>query len=245
MKGQDTHQLDDTSQVDDEQQWIEKNPVGHRSTLYDVAEYQRSRAATELPFQENWKSPVSGEAYFAFEQLLGSNPDENATQRFLEQRGVFLMRVLSGNNSRRVIPKPRLGSEFVPDFLMVDEDSMGLHWYGVELESPRAKFERQDGLQTAALTHAIAQIRDWRMWIRNNQTYARAKKEQGGLGLPGINDRMIGLILIGRRTKYSERFNEMRQDMRHNEHIHIHSYDWLLGKARSDRDGAPPYRLTD
>ena len=244
MEKNTNEQDENTSQIEDEQKWIEKDSIGHSSTPYRVAEYHRSRADIELPFQEDWKRPITVDAYSAFEQLLCSNPNENAVQSFLEQHGVFLLRALSGNNSRRVFPKPRLGEKYVPDFLLVDEDSMGMHWCGVELESPRVKAERKDGGQRAELTHAIAQIRDWRAWIRNYQSYARAPKDQGGLGLVGIDDRMAGLILIGRRPEYSERFNDMRKDMIRNERIHIHSYDWLLDKARNDRDEAPPSRLT-
>ena len=245
MKGQNaTKPGNNIPQIEDEQERIEKNSIGHSPTFYRVAEYHRSRADIELPFQEDWKRPITADACSAFEQLLHSNPNENAVQSFLEQHSVFLLRAISGNNSRRVFPKPRLGERYVPDFLLVDEDSMGMHWCGVELESPRVKAERKDGGQRAELTHAIAQIRDWRGWIRNNQPYARAPKDQGGLGLVGIDDRMAGLILIGRRPEYSERFNDMRKDMIRNERIHIHSYDWLLDKARNDRDGASPSRLT-
>ena len=155
-------------------------------------------------------------------------------QKFLKENGIFLLRAMKTNNSRRVIAKPRLGSEYVPDFLMVYEDSMGFHWYGVELESPRKRAARRDGKQTADLTQAVAQIRDWRRWISDNKDYARRSCDQDGLGLIGIDHRMEGLILIGRRTEYSERFNDMRREMLSNDHIEIHSYDWLLDIAKRD-----------
>ena len=104
---------------------------------------------------------------------------------------------------------------------------MGLQWFAVELELPRIKAHRKDGLQSCWLTHAIGQIRDWRSWFMNNLDYARRSHENNGLGLIGIDNRVTGLILIGRRTEYPERFNEFRRQMNDQERIRIHSYDRL------------------
>ena len=239
MNGNAPSEENATGQVFEDEQKLIEEQESREAFPYRVAEYQRNRALEELPHQEGWNRSISADDYSALEQLLASNPDEAAMQKFLENRGVFLMRMFSGNNSRRVTSKPPLGSQFVPDFLMVDEDSMGMHWYGVELESPRAKAERKDGLQTAALTHAIGQIRDWRRWIGGNLAYARQSKAQNGLGLIGIDAQLYGLILIGRRSEYSEKFNDMRMQMLRNERIRIHSYDWLLDRVRNDKDGGP------
>ena len=195
-------------------------------------EYQKERESRELnQYFVRWDQ-ITTEDVIALEEVLVSNPDESAMQRFLENNQKFLIQALGGGHGRYQIAKPQLGSEFVPDFLLAEMDSIGMHWSAVELESPRISGHRRDGLQTSKLTHAIGQIRDWKGWIRNNIDYARRPSEQNGLGLIGIDDRVPGLILIGRRDEYPERFNEFRRQMLDREGIAIHSYDWLADVAR-------------
>ena len=62
----------------------------------------------------------------------------------------------------------------------------------------------------------------------HNLDYARRPTDQDGLGLVGIDSRVPGLIIIGRRDPYPERFNEFRKQMIDRERIVIHSYDWLV-----------------
>lgn len=107
----------------------------------------------------------------------------------------------------------------------------------VELESPRSKEHQVDGNPAKALNHALGQVRDWRQWLRSNLDYARRPKKQDGLGLVGIDDRVPGIILIGRRHDYPERFNNFRRTMKDRENILIHSYDWLVDVVRSNRSG--------
>lgn len=71
----------------------------------------------------------------------------------------------------------------------------------------------------------------------NNLDYARRPREQDGLGLVGIDSRVPGLILIGRRHAFPDRFNEFRKQIGDRERIVIHSYDWLIDVARSKRSG--------
>ena len=194
--------------------------------------YQKERENRELAQHFVRWDRITEEDIFALEETLNSNPHEQAMHRFLEDNRKFLIQALSGGHGRYQISKPQLGSEFVPDFLVAEMDSIGIHWTAVELESPRVRGHRNDGLQSSKLTHAIGQIRDWRAWIRNNIDYARRPPEQNGLGLIGIDDRAPGLVLIGRRDEFPERYNEFRRQMQDREGIAIHSFDWLVDVAR-------------
>ena len=62
----------------------------------------------------------------------------------------------------------------------------------------------------------------------NNINYARRPKRDEGLGLVGIDPRISGLIIIGRRVHYTGRYNEFRRQMIDRERIAIHSYDWSI-----------------
>ena len=151
--------------------------------------------------------------------------------RFLEDNPELLNQVLRGGHGRYQISKQRLGSELIPDFMIADVSSIGIEWHAVELESPRAKVHRKDGRPRSSVHHAIEQIRDWRNWLMNNLDYARRSVDQDGLGLIGIDHRVHGLVIMGRRSDFPERYNQFRRNMIDRERIGIHSYDWLVELA--------------
>ena len=198
--------------------------------VHKRARYQNERASKELQQYSVSCDSITSEEVNSLTAMLEPNPDEAIVQRFLEDNPKFLVQALVGGHFGYLIPKPRLGCKFVPDFLIAEENSMGLQWFAVDLKSPRNQAHRKNGQQTHSLTRAIDIIYKWRTWFRNNLDYARRPREQDGLGLIGIDDRVTGLILIGRRTEteYPERFNERRRQMNVEQRIKVHSYDWLV-----------------
>ena len=224
----------------DFERWGAENgePPGFFDELVDAQvraeriRFQVERANADL--QDHaipWEQPDPDDIS-EFRKLLETDPDEPPVHRFLQERCKSLVSVIGGGTFRCQISKQRLGAELVPDFLIASQDSMGIHWLAVELESPRKTPYRQDGHPNRYLNHAIDQIRDWRRWLRNNLDYARRAKAQSGLGLVGIDERVPGLVLIGRRPsdnqEYPHTYNESRRDFMHGERIAIHSYDWLI-----------------
>ena len=199
--------------------------------------YQRTRVTSELEDSSVLWDRISVQDCESFLELLNGEPNEGQVHRFLEDNSQFLVQALGAGHGRYQLSKPRLGAELIPDFLIAEMSSIGIEWYLVELESPVCPVERRDGLATQELNHAIGQVRDWRAWLRNNLDYARRPKDQSGLGLVGIDSRESGLIIIGRRHAYSSRYNEFRREMIDRERIVIHSYDWLIDVARSNRSG--------
>ena len=177
---------------------------------------------------------ISPEEAEALREVLDNNPKELEMQKFLEENPKFLVQAMGGGHGRYQFPQKKLGSEYIPDFLIAEMSSIGVEWHAVEIESPRVKAHRKDRLQTSELTHAIGQINDWRTWLRDNLDYARRPRSQNGLGLIGIDDRVPGLILIGRRAEFPEKFNQFRRNLRDRVQILVHSYDWLLDVARSN-----------
>jgi hypothetical protein len=163
----------------------------------------------------------------AFRSTLSRAEREEDIQRFLSKNPMLLARQLRGGHGRWVIPKLRLGSQHVTDFLLGEKSSVGYEWHAVELESPRAKMFTIGGDPTQALTHAIRQIQDWRAWLQKNQNYAARSKSESGLGLTDIVSTLPGLILIGRREDIPEHTRELRQQMNHDLNIRIHSYDYF------------------
>lgn len=210
----------------------------------ESAKFQKNRARDDLAdFSVRWDRIISEEAA-ELHNVVDSSEDERPVQDFLRDNPKFLVQALAGGHGRYQIAKPRFGSEYVPDFVVAEAHSFGLDWYLVEIESPRAvPFRGSDGLPSHAVHHAIGQIRDWREWLAGNRDYARKPLREKGLGLVGIEARSPGLILIGRRAKFPERFNEFRRAARAESGIVIHSYDWLLDLADKNRSGGLRFEL--
>ena len=202
-----------------------------------VARYQKGRARDEMDGGLTMWDRVAPDACNAFERLLEEVPTEAAAQQFLKEHPEFLVQTLGGGHGRFQMSQVRMGSEYVADFLVAEEHSLGIEWYLVELESPTLTMARADGEFRAELNHAINQIRDWRAWLGHNVDYARRPEASGGLGLIGIDSRAKGLVVAGRRQKFPPRYDEFRRQIANGEHIVIHSYDWLLETGRLNLSG--------
>lgn len=130
-----------------------------------------------------------------FQQILNDSVDEGPIQTFLAEHASFLIRLLPPGAKVLVYDRPKLGSEYIPDFLISVTNSQGSQWTCIELESPTRKPLTKVGQMSAKLAHGIAQINDWRDWLRDNIAYAR-----GELDLKGISGDLAACIIIGRRA---------------------------------------------
>jgi hypothetical protein len=108
----------------------------------------------------------------AFKTTLDAAPNEAAMQTFLEENPEVLVQPIGGGYDRWVVPKARLGAEHETDFLVAERDATRYVWYAVELERPQARLFTAKGDPSAALTHAIRQVNDWRTWLSYNRGYA-------------------------------------------------------------------------
>lgn len=198
----------------------------------------REDAIADDPLREFfvWWDDISEEHVKAFGSCLETATIEHDVQSFLQSNPMLLVQHLGGGHGRWVIPKQRLGSEHVTDFVIGGSHSFGFEWEAVELENPHARMFTKGGDPSAELTHAIRQIQDWRAWLQRNQNYAARPKTENGLGLTDITANIPGLILIGRREDVATSTNERRRQMVSDLKIKIHSYDFLLegGQGRVD-----------
>jgi hypothetical protein len=174
----------------------------------------------------------------AFESALDEARDEYDMQRFLEANPRILIQHLVGGRSAWIIPKKRLGAEHETDFMIAQKASGGLVWYAVELERPQARIFNKNGDPSAALTHALRQINDWRDWLSQNRDYAARPRERSGLGLISIDPELEGLIVIGRDAELDQCATASRRRRLERTHrIKIETYDWLLSQASERLDG--------
>lgn len=168
------------------------------------------------------------EAVRALEELLESGePREEPFQALVTRCPALLSASVVGGWKTFVIPKQRLGAEYVPDFLVLGISSIGPQWVLVELEAPRHKIRNKDGGISGPTRQGVKQIRDWREWLTTHVAYA-----QSGLHLYGLTSHASGLVIIGRDDPTVER-DQSRAQSAEEARIVIHSWDWLLRQARN------------
>ena len=171
-----------------------------------------------------------GAAVAELESLIQSRASEAALQRHLELHPYILSQQFS--HCHHVFPKVRLGSQYETDFLCLDIPSSGHEWRGVELEIAHKQVVTRAGRKSALLEHSLQQIRDWRHWTMSNLAYARAPKENNGLGLKDIHPRFDGYVVIGRRSDANAAYNAIRNQVRIDEGIEIRSWDGIVERAK-------------
>ncbi len=168
----------------------------------------------------------------AYKAALDTARDEGDMQRFLEAHPRLLIQQLTAGRRSWVIPKKRLGSEHETDFVIAQQASDGLIWYAVELERPQAKMFNKNGDPSAALTHALRQVNDWRDWLSRNLDYASRPRDRSGLNLIDIDPELEGMIIIGRDADLDRRATApRRQRLERANRVKIETYDWLLAQA--------------
>ena len=190
--------------------------------------YEKLRACDPLKdFFSRWDD-VQPSDIETLRHVLNTATREEDIQQFLQKNPSLLIQHLGGGHGRWIIPKQRLGSQHVTDFMIADCDSIGFHWTAVELESPLATMFTKAGNPSATLNHAIRQIRGWRIWLSHNQNYAARPRSDDGLGLTDIDAEVPGLILMGRRATESAGTRHMRRQISRESKIEIHTFDFLL-----------------
>ena len=132
---------------------------------------------------------ITEELITRFKGLLDQENAEEIYQTFLAEHPVFLDPLAS-----EIIPKHRLGSEFITDFVIRRLDNK---YVVVEIEKPQdAVFTAGDDF-SAKFTHALGQVLDFQQWIDSHGEYARSL-------LPEISSPR-GVVIIGTAANFSER----------------------------------------
>jgi hypothetical protein len=181
------------------------------------------------------RTPITQQKILELTDCIKTANKEEDIQKHLAKNPKFLTRILLGNHGSWCITKPKFGCQRVPDFLVAELDSLGFRWYGIELENTKKVMYTQRGIQSAALTEAINQIDDWRIWLKNNIEYAQKPIEKDGLGLIDIDCNLPCFIFIGRRRDQVKGTKQKRRQILNDKNIDVHHYDWLIERARPPR----------
>jgi hypothetical protein len=152
-----------------------------------------------------------------FNSLLDSAQREEELQQFLNDNPILI-----APNAVTIIPKVRLGSEHVTDFVITTYDE---NYVLIEIEKSTKKLYNKNGDPSADLTHAIKQAEDWRRWVQENISYARQT-------LPNIIDPNCWVILGRRKDLTHQDASALKRKNLDNQHIIIYTYDDLLNNLK-------------
>lgn len=154
-----------------------------------------------------------------FENLIDAQVREEEYQQFLSAHPVFLD-PLAGT----MIPKQKLGSEFVTDFVLRRLDD---EYRAVEIEKPQDSIFSKASDFSSEFFHAIGQVIDFQSWLSKNIAYAREL-------MPGIKNPTRGVVIIGLRKNLSERESHKLYTYSHgHDLVDVLTYDDLLDRARN------------
>lgn len=178
---------------------------------YEMAHMRGTEATRRMqPWPERYvsqRAPSQGNID-TFAVTLRTASDEKPIQTLLETTPSLLRCLTVNTRDFWCFPRPSFGGELVPDFILANRVSYGYEWVLVELESPTQRPLIGTGLPSRSLRKAMGQVRDWRIWLRENIAYAQVH-----LGFLGITADCPAWIAIGRRTmiqpKHALKYREL------------------------------------
>lgn len=153
-----------------------------------------------------------------FETLLAAGATrEEELQVFIRDNPFIL------HPSAELIPKQKLGEDFVTDFVVATPLEQGTVFYLVEIERANHPVLIKDGALSGPANHAVKQTLDWEIWLQNHQAYLRGK-------LPGLESPDF-IIVIGRSNGMSEMEKSyLRAYNRRYKNTKLLTYDDLLAQ---------------
>ena len=224
--------ISEEKHLDESEAVYEGKYQNYLASAEDVKRLARAEKALGTALSKYCVAPhqsVSEEKIKGFARIIRQASDERVIQRFLSSNPFFLTRKIHPAYHDQVcISKPKLGCQYEPDFLIAGQDSGGLWWYGVELESPKAAMFTRGGENTQKLSHAVRQIENWRGWLQTNISYARDT-----MGYTDIDSDLPCYIIIGRRENEvldEDKLHQRRREVQKRDKcgLFLHHYEWLL-----------------
>lgn len=185
-------------------------------------------------------------------ELLDTTSGEREIHAFLKKHDYLVgMTFHSNSHPRGVVSEFKFGAEFRCDFLVLSCCSAWWSADFVEIEPPNSSLYLADRTPTKTLRVANRQIRDWKQWARENDSYLRNRFSElfvrlklpasGALGVPDaateIRDPHCILvcnyhIVIGRRQNISTDEQRARVQDSLDTGVSIATYDRFVEAAR-------------
>lgn len=152
-----------------------------------------------------------------FEVLLDTATHEEEIQSYLTANPALIdLRAV------RIIPKMRLGDDFVTDYVV---ELPGMEYVFVEIEAAHRTLYTGKNDPSAEMNHAVKQVEDWVEWAYDNRPYLASK-------LPGLHE-PHGLVVMGRRRTLNEAAEKSLRRRNQMSAIKVRTFDDLIETARA------------
>ena len=191
----------------------------------------------------------------ALETLLDGSPTEREVQRFLRPYPYVVRNALNAWawNSIHLKPEFRFGGDYIADFLILSAHSGAWHTVLIEFESPTARPFTKNGNPSRALAKGLAQLEEWNIWIKKNESGFRAKlstllkSRQTPAQCSNASDHQLAhteirdpdtvinkeyVVVVGRRSSFFDSNSQERRGEHYARSQRIASYDRLLDQAK-------------
>lgn len=165
-----------------------------------------------------------------WDELMKSDDVEEKYHKFLADHSAMCW----GTNIFFTISKLNFYGEYTPDFVLVDErSSLGLEYTLVEIEKPSTVTITQQENPSAALTHAMKQIRDWKHWIERNS-------QNVGSIFPSkfsheTNTHIKYMLIAGKRSSITHEQQAERIRVANEVGYDIRSFDFITDNLKNFR----------
>ena len=155
----------------------------------------------------------------AFKDLLEIATTEEEIQKYLKENPILIQ------TYSELIPKQKLGEDFVTDFVLVNIIDQGPKYTFVELEKADMPIFTKNKEFTSQFKHTEKQISDWDIWLQENQNYIKRK-------LIGFEYPPKYLIIAGRSVEMDEKDKRYIRAYNRNHHnIEFLTYDDIIKKS--------------
>lgn len=109
--------------------------------------------------------------------------------------------------------------------------------FSLAASSPVVGNFNPNGHLTDAARRGLEQIQNWRSWLRVNVHYAHRPKSCNGLGLCDLSNRVLGVVVAGRRREYDnapgrEHFDRVRNQVYEQKLVEIIGYKRFVEALR-------------
>jgi hypothetical protein len=156
----------------------------------------------------------------AFKDLLEIATTEEEIQKYLKENPILIQ------TYSELIPKQKLGEDFITDFVLVNIIDQGSKYTFVEIEKANMPIFTKQGEFTYQFKHAEKQILfEWDTWLQDNQDYIKRK-------LTGFEYPPKYLIIAGRSEEMNETEKKyIRSYNRNQENLEFLTYDDIIKKS--------------
>jgi len=162
---------------------------------------------------------INGRIISDFQNLVNNDEtEEEAYQKFLTNHPVLIDPL-----AKEIIPKQKLGSEYIPDFVI---KKLNNEYILIEIEKSKDKIFNRKNDFSKQFIHAVGQVIDFQEWVESHIEYAQTN-------MPDIKS-PVGIVVIGRNKDMDERqktkLNRFIINM--NNRLKIYTYDDILENAK-------------